>query len=131
MTKIIEVGLKKATIAVRVWGVDFEIATGEKFRRVYLGQLALVRKNTIEYEKELQKAAEKENFSAIEEVNKRLFEQSKNFANSILGEGAFDKLFAVYDDSDFILEAVSELIEKVTESENQKLGQSYVTGKKG
>jgi hypothetical protein len=131
MTKIIEVGFKKETIPVKIGGMLFELPTGEKFRRTYLEQLALVRKNTISYEKELQEAMDKEDFTAIEEVNKRLFEQSKNFADSILGDGSFDKMFAVCDDSDVILEAVSEVIEQATALQNQKLGQSYVTGKKG
>ena len=131
MSKIIEVGFKKNVIPVRIGGLDFELPQGEKFRRTYMEQLANLNKNVAKRQEELAEAAKNEDLDAINDINNQLFDQSKNFTDAIFGQGSFDKMFAICDDADVIIEAVSDVIEQASIYQNEQLGKSYITGKKG
>lgn len=131
MSNIIEVNLKKNIQPVRIWGLDFEMKEGQKFRMQMIEDAQRAVKFQAKAETDRLNAIEKQDLKALKTIENNLSKETKAITDSMFGEGAYDKLCAIEDDSDFILEAVTEVVEKYVDLQTQEQGNTYLTGKKG
>lgn len=131
MSNVIEVELTKRSQPVRIWGVDFEIKEGQKFRVKILEDVQRLRKYQEKSEKAIDKAVAALDFKALEKIENDMSKEVKSVADSIFGEGAYESLYAIEGDADYILEAVAEVISRYTELQTQQQGNAYLTGKRG
>ena len=131
MSNVIEVELTKRSQPVRIWGVDFEIKEGQKFRVKILEDVQRLRKYQEKSEKAIDKAVAALDFKALEKIENDMSKEVKSVTDSIFGEDAYEQLYAIEGDADYILEAVAEVISRYTELQTQQQGNAYLTGKRG
>lgn len=131
MSNVIEVGFKKRSQPFRIWGVDFEIKEGQQFRMKLLNTLADLEKQRVAIEKETQVAMENNDLKALGKILKKNDTETKKLMDSIFGDGSYEKLTAIENDSEYILDAVTEALTLYGELQLQEQGNQYLTGKKG
>lgn len=131
MSNVIEVELTKRSQPVRIWGVDFEIKEGQKFRVKILEDVQRLRKYQEKSEKAIDKAVAALDFKALEKIENDMSKEVKSVTDSIFGQDAYEQLYAIEGDADYILEAVAEVILRYTELQTQQQGNAYLTGKRG
>lgn len=131
MSNVIEVGFKKRSQPVRFWGLDFEMKEGQKFRMQMIEDAQRAIKYQEKAENDRLKAIDNQDLKALKTIEINLSKETKSVTDSMFGEGAYEKICEIEDDSDFILEAIAEIIEKYTDLQTQEQGNAYLTGKKG
>lgn len=131
MSNVIEVGFKKRSQPFRIWGVDFEIEEGQQFRMNLVKTLGDLEKQRVIMEKETMTASENNDLKGLSKVLKKNDVETKKLMDSVFGEGSYDKLAVIKDDSEYILDAVTEALSLYAELQIQNQGNQYLTGKKG
>ena len=82
-------------------------------------------------EKETMTASENNDLKGLSKVLKKNDVETKKLMDSVFGSGSYDKLAVIKDDSEYILDAVTEALSLYAELQLQNQGNQYLTGKKG
>lgn len=129
--KVIEVGFKRKVQPVKIGGIDFEIALGEKQRIKYLEALPAFLESFEAHQKTVAKAAKEQDFEAVIKSTEAVKESSRELIDLLLGAGAFEKLYQAADeDLEVVLEAFLEVSEKYRALQTKQKAQAYIDGKK-
>lgn len=130
-SNVIEVGFKKQVQLVRIGGIDFEVKTGKKYREQYIAALPGMQVKIEEQQEIIQKASENDDYTAIQEANKKVEVIVQEVIDLVLGQDAFLKLMeAADDDIDVVVDAFLEVASQLQKLNTKAKAQSYIDGKK-
>lgn len=127
----IVVELKKNVIPTRVFGIKFEIKMGTRHLKKYTEELPKIKEQIDNKRKEIKDLEEKNDLGALLELLDFIKSKIQEYTDSILGDGAFEKLYDVADEDLFVVEeGMRQVTEQFQLIQTKSKAQSFIDGKK-